>query len=66
MIISQYKDINIRNLDLHTPLHLAIINQHHEMVKNLLRISTFSINMKDMNHNTPLILAINLSSLCFK
>ncbi|CAH1397543.1 unnamed protein product [Nezara viridula] len=63
-ILDRYRlDINGQDIDLRTPLHMAIINDHHgynNMVGTLLEYGADK-NVLDTNQRTPLIYAIENS-----
>ena len=60
-------DVNIRNNNGSTPLHVACVSGHHECVKLLLSVTGIKVNTKEKSGTTPLHLAAyNNHSECVK
>ncbi len=55
--ISKGADVNIKNKDGKTPLHIAVENNYEDIVKLLLQKNA-DVNAKDNNGNTPLHIAV--------
>ncbi|XP_014283224.1 serine/threonine-protein phosphatase 6 regulatory ankyrin repeat subunit B [Halyomorpha halys] len=57
-VLSRYRlDVNSRDINLQTPLHIAIIERHYHMVNTLLEYGA-DRNEVDINHFMPLVYAI--------
>lgn len=63
MIKHYYTNINMCNIDLQSPLHLAASKGHVNLVKELLNENIYGVNLEDKHQNTPLILASKISFL---
>lgn len=63
MLIHHYEDINSCNIEFRTPTHLAVVYNHKHILKGLLSISTYGVNLKDFGLNTPLFHAVYQSNL---
>ena len=62
-IINFYAEINLRNSDLQTPLHITAAQGHLDIARLLLEVSLCSINLLDKYQATPLFLAVKNGSI---
>ncbi|XP_023035868.1 rabankyrin-5 [Drosophila willistoni] len=61
-ILERKPNVNIQNLQGDTPLHIAIKQQNHEMVKLLLATSGIDINLCTSDEKTALELSLSLQN----
>lgn len=58
-------DVNTQDSDGNTPLHLAIINEHADILNELLMVDTIDFNIFNQEDKTPLLLAIKKGRRAF-
>ncbi|KAE9556622.1 hypothetical protein FO519_000028 [Halicephalobus sp. NKZ332] len=63
LIIPFYQEINMRNNEIKTPLHIAARFGHTEVARQLLHVSVCSINLVDIHQKTSLFAAVENGSI---
>jgi ankyrin repeat protein len=56
-------DLNVRDRNLRTPLHFAVLNRNLPAVRGLLNSSSINVNARDVDFNTALHYAVIASDL---